>query len=144
MRAVDRAWPALPLALLALAVLVALVGVVAAPRPSDTERIAEVVEDFGAAVQERRGEDACGLLTPGAQAEQAARLGTLDCAATIRSFGTGVNGAQLRLTRVLSARITGDRAAVPRDQLLVPNGKPFGSTVQLARVDGEWRIVSVK
>lgn len=142
-RLVDRAWPALPLALVALTALVAVVGVLAAPEPTETERIADVVEDFGAAVQERRGADACALLTPGARAQQAARLGTLDCAATVGSFGTGVNGGQLRLARVISARISGDRATIARDQLRVPNGEPFGSTVELERVAGEWRIVSV-
>ena len=142
-RPVDRAWPALPLAALGVATLVALVGIVAAPQPSETDRIADTVEDFAAAVQEKRGEDACALLTPKGQQATAARLGTLGCAETIRSFGFGLDPGALRAARVASVQIVGDRATIPRAQLIVPGGKPFGRTIALERIDSEWRIATV-
>ncbi len=142
-RPVDRAWPALPLSALGVATLVALVGVAAAPQPSETDRIADTVKDFAAAVQEQRGEDACALLTPAGRQAVTARLGTLGCAATIRSFGFGIDPGVLRVARVAGVQIVGDRATIPRAQLIVPGGKPFGRTIALERVDGEWRIATV-
>ncbi len=139
----DRAWPALPLIFLAIAAVVALIGILAAPRPTEAERIADAVHDFAAAVQERRGEDACALLTPAARATAAARTGTLDCAATVRSFGLGLDAGPLRAARVVGVAVMGDRATIARDQLLVPDGKPFGLTITLERIDGAWRITAV-
>ncbi len=142
-RAVDRAWPALPLAALGVAALVAVVGVVAAPQPSETARIVGTVHDFAAAVQEKRGEDACALLTPAGRQAVTAQVGTLGCAATIRSFGYGIDPGVLRVARVTGGQIAGDRATIPRAQLLAPGGRPVGRTITLERIGGEWRIAAV-
>ncbi len=136
-------WPTLPLGALGLTVVVALAGVVAAPRPSDADRIAETVKDFAAAVQERRGEDACALLTPAGRQAVATRLGTLDCAATIRSFGFGIDAGPLRVARVGEVAVAGDRATIARDQLRGPDGKPYGRTITLERRGGTWRIAAI-
>lgn len=142
-RPIDRAWPALPLLALVLAAIVAVVGTVAAPRPSDADRIAAAVEDFAQAAQERRGADACALLTRAAQQATAARTGTLDCEQTLRSFGPGFNAGALRVARVVAVQVTGDRATIARDQLLAPDGTVFGATITLERIDGGWRIAAV-
>lgn len=139
---IDRAWPALPLALLALTALVAGVGVLAAPAPTEPERIAGTVRHFAAAVQERRGADACADLTPAARQAVAARVGTLDCAATIGSFGFGLDAGPLRSARVSGAQITGDRATVTGQQLLA-GGVPYGTPVTFERLRGRWHIASV-
>jgi len=139
----DRAWPGLPLLFLALAVVVALVGIVAAPTPTDAERIEGTLHDFAAALQERRGEDACALLTPAVQQATTARTGTLGCPATVRSFGLGIDPAPLRVARVAGVQVMGDRATIGRDQLLVPDGEPFGGATTLERIDGRWRIATL-
>lgn len=142
-RPLAGTWPVLPLLLLALAALVALAGIVAAPGPTDARRIGDTVHDFAAAVQERRGEDACALLTSTAQAATAARTGTLDCAATVRSFGFGLDAASLRAARVVGVTVVGDRAAITGEQLLGPDGKPFGRAIALERSDGRWRVAAL-
>ncbi len=141
-RPIDGAWPALPLLTLAIAAIVAVLGIVAAPQPTDADRIADTVEDFAQAVQERRGADACALLTPAARQATAARTGTLSCAEFVRSFGFGFNAGTLRVARVVDVDIAGDRATIPRDRLLVPGGKPFGRALALERIDGAWRIAA--
>ncbi|MDQ3632253.1 MAG: hypothetical protein M3417_13475 [Actinomycetota bacterium] len=141
-RPIDRAWPALPLLTLMIAALVAVIGIVAAPRATDADRIADTVEDFAQAAQERRGADACALLTPAAQQATAARTGTLSCAETIRSFGVGFDSGALRVARIVAVSVTGDRATIARDQLLAPDGKPFGRALALERIDGAWRIAA--
>lgn len=138
-----RLWPALPLLALGLALVVVVVGVVAAPRPSEADRIAETVEGFARAVQERRGEDACARLTPDGRQAVARRLGTLGCAATIRSFGYGIDAGPLRVARVVDVAISGDRATIAREQLLVPDGKSYGRAITLERVAGDWRIAAI-
>ena len=142
-RPLAGTWPVLPLLLLALAALVAVVGIVAAPRPTDVQRVGETVRDFAGALQERRGEDTCALLTPTAQQAAAARTGTLDCAATVRSFGLGVDAGPLRAARVVGVTVVGERATIAREQLLVPDGKPFGAAIALERIDGRWRIAAL-
>lgn len=142
-RPIDRAWPALPLLALLIAAIVAVIGTAAAPRATDADRIADAVNDFAQAAQERRGADACALLTPAGQQATAARTGTLDCAGTLRSFGPGFDAGRLRVARVVGVEVTGDRATIARDQLLVPDGKPFGRTITLERIDGDWRIAAV-
>lgn len=112
-RPIDGAWPALPLLTLAIAAIVAVLGIVAAPQPTDADRIADTVEDFAQAVQERRGADACALLTPAARQATAARTGTLSCAEFVRSFGFGFNAGTLRVARVVDVDIAGDRATIP-------------------------------
>jgi len=123
--------------------MVALVGIVAAPGPTDAQRVEDAVHDFAAALQERRGGDACALLTPAAQQAAAARTGTLDCASTVRSFGLGVDAGPLRAARVVGVSVVGDRATIAREQLLVPDGKPFGAAITLERIDGRWRIAAL-
>lgn len=142
-RPIDRAWPALPLLALVVAVIVAVIGIVAAPRATDAGRIADAVKEFARAAQERRGPDACARLTPTAQQAVAARTGTLDCAATVRSFGVGFDAGQLRVARIVEVEVAGDRATIARDQVLVPDGKPFGRALALERIDGEWRVAAV-
>lgn len=139
-RALDHAWPALALIALGLAALVAVIGVIAAPARPEVERIDDAVETLARAVQERRGEDACAALTPAARRIVAARLGTLDCAATIRSFGLGIDAGRLRAARVVGARVDGDRALVAREQLVLPDGAPFGGAVTLERRGGAWQV----
>jgi len=139
----DRAWPRLPLLFLALAVVVALIGIVAAPTPTDAERIEDTLHDFAAALQERRGEDACALLTPAVQQAATARTGTLDCPGTARSFGLGIDPARLRVARVAGVQVADDRATIAREQLLVPDGEPFGGVTTLERIDGRWRIATL-
>ncbi len=142
-RPLAGTWPVLPLLLLALAALVAVVGILAAPSPTDARRIGDTVHDFAAALQERRGEAACALLTPTAQAATAARTGTLGCAATVRSFGLGFNAASLRATRVVGVTVVGDRAAITGEQILGPDGKPFGRAIALERIDDRWRVAAL-
>lgn len=142
-RPLAGTWPVLPLLLLALAVVVALVGIVAAPTPTDAERIGDTVHDFAGALQERRGEDACALLTPVAQQAASARMGTLGCAATVRSFGLGIDGGRLRGAHLVGVEVAGDRATIPREQLRVPDGAPFGGAITLERTDGRWRIATL-
>lgn len=140
--ATARAWPALPLALLALAALVALAGVLAAPAPSPTDRMADAVQDFGAAVQELRGEAACADLTPAARRAVAARTGTLDCATTIRSFGFGIDPGPLREAAITHAQVTGTRATVTGQELLA-HGRPYGRPLTLERLGGRWLIAAL-
>lgn len=139
-RPIDRAWPALPLIALALAAVVAVVGVLAAPRETEVQRIDDTVSAFARAAQEKRGEDACALLTPDAQRTVAARLGTLTCAETVRSFGVGFDTARLRVAKVVAATVTGQGAIVARDQLVLADGAPFGGGVVLVRTGERWRI----
>lgn len=139
----DRAWPGLPLLFLALAAVVALVGIIAAPTPTDAERIEGTLHDFAGALQERRGEDACALLTPAAQRTATARTGTLDCPATARSFGLGIDPAPLRTARVTGVQVAGGRATIAREQLLVSDGEPFGGVTTLEHIDGRWRIATL-
>jgi len=122
---------------------VALVGVIAAPRPSEADRIAEAVQGFALAAQERRGEDACGLLTPRARQAVAARTGTLDCATTIRSFGFGIDAAALRAARIAGVRVVGSRATIASEQLLQPDGSPFDRGLALERTGDDWRIAEL-
>lgn len=142
-RAVDRAWPALPLIALGLAVVVALVGILAAPRATDLQRIDDAVGDFAGAVAERRGEDACALLTPAAQQAVAARLGTVDCAGTVRSFGLGFDAGRLRVATVRDATVTGNRASVAREQLVLPDGAPYRGGLTLERAGDRWRLATL-
>ncbi len=143
MRALNRAWPALPLGLLLLAAIVVVIGVVAAPAPTDTRRVEDAVHDLARAVRETRGEDACALLTPAARRVVAARTGTLSCAATLRSFGLGVDAAALEASRVTGVTVTGDRAMVAREQLLQPDGTPFGRGVALQRDADGWLVAGL-
>ncbi len=142
-RAVDRAWPALPLIALGLAVVVAVVGVLAAPREGDLARIDDAVHDFARAVQEQRGEDACALLTPAARRAVAQRLGTVGCAGTVRSFGIGLDAGRLRVATVREATITGDRAGVAREQLVLPDGAPYRGGLTLERAGGGWLLATL-
>jgi hypothetical protein len=124
----------------ALTLLAAAVGLLAAPEPSPTARIATTIKDFAAAVDERRGEDACALLTPAAAAAVARSIGTLDCAQTIRAFGYRLNTAPLRVAAVRRADVVGATARIAPDQLNVPGGRTFGPGVALKRVGGDWRV----
>ncbi len=138
-----RLWPALPLLALALTVLVAIVGVVAAPGTPEVERLDDAVHDVATAVAEQRGADACALMTPATQAAVAARIGTLACPAVIRSFGAGFPADRLRTATVRGATITGDRATVATDQVVVPDGAPYGAPLQLERTGGSWRLAAL-
>lgn len=125
---------------MALTLLAVAIGLLAAPAPTPAARIATTVEDFAAAVDERRGEDACALLTPAAALEVARSIGTLDCAQTIRSFGYRLNTAPLRVATVRRADVTGAKATIAPDQLIVPGGRTFGPGIALERIDGDWRV----
>lgn len=137
---VDRSWPLVPLGLLALALLVAVVGIAAAPAASEQDQITTTVQDFAAAVDERRGEDACALLTPAAARRTAASIGTLSCATVVRSFGYAGDTRALRAAKLRGVEVRGDRATVAPDQLIVPGGRPFGPGISLRRIDGAWRV----
>ncbi len=141
-RPIDRAWPALPLLALVLAALVAVIGVLAAPEEREVDRIGEAVHDFARAAQERRGEDACALLTPSARQVIAARLGTLTCAETVRSFGVGLDTRRLALAEVVGAAVVGEQATVATQQLVLPGNEAFGRGVRLERSGGSWRIAA--
>jgi phage tail tape-measure protein len=140
---IDRGWPAAPLLVLALAAVVVVVGIAAAPAPTDRQRVGEALHDVARAVQERRGEDACALLTPHAQQAVAARTGTLDCADTVRTFGLGVDAAALEAAQVTGVSVAGTRATVARGQLLQPDGTPFGKGAVLERAGDGWRLVAL-
>lgn len=135
-----RAWPLAPLALLALAVVIVVVGLIAAPAESTQDQIADTVEDFAAAVDERRGEDTCALLTPAAARATAASIGTLDCATVVRSFGYAVDTGPLRVAEVRQVEVRGEKATIAPAALIVPGGKPFGPGIALERVGDEWRV----
>ncbi len=135
-----RLWPLAPLALLALAAVIVVVGLLAAPAESAQDRIADTVHDFAAAVDERRGEDACALLTPAAARATAASIGTLDCATVVRSFGYAVDTGPLRVADVRRVDVNGDKATIAASELIVPGGKPFGPGIALERVGREWRV----
>ena len=139
-RLIDRAWPLAPLALLALAAAIVVVGLLAAPAESTRDQIADAVHDFAAAVDERRGEDACALLTPAATRATAASIGTLDCATVVRSFGYAVDTGPLRVADVRRVEVRGEKATIAPDELTVPGGKPFGPGIALERVGGAWRV----
>ncbi|MBA2348309.1 MAG: hypothetical protein H0V81_08435 [Solirubrobacterales bacterium] len=139
-RLIDRAWPLAPLGLLGLALVIVVIGLLAAPAETPQDRIAGTVEDFAAAVDERRGEDACALLTPAAAKATADSIGTLGCATVVRSFGFAVDTGPLRVATILRADVNGTKATIPADQLIVPGGKPFGPGIALERVDGQWRV----
>src|SRR5438067_3741844 len=66
---IDRLWPWGPIALVGLALLIGLNSIAKQPPKSDTDVIADVVHKFGKAVEDKRGEDACALLTPAAQSQ---------------------------------------------------------------------------
>lgn len=137
---IDRAWPLAPLGLLGLALLVVVIGMLAAPAESARDRIADTVEDFAAAVDERRGEDACALLTPAAARATADSIGTLDCATVVRSFGYAVDTGPLRVATIREVEVSGAKATIAPDQLIVPGGKPFGPGITLKRVGDQWRV----
>ncbi len=136
----SRAWPLVPIALVGVALAIVVVGVLTAPAETPRERIAETVEAFAAAVDERRGEDACALLTPAAERATAASIGTVDCATVVRSFGYAVDTGPLRVATILRADVVGEKATIAPDQLIVPGGKPFGPGLALERVGDEWRV----
>lgn len=141
---VDRAWPRLAVALLGAAALVALLGLVLAPRESPADRVRDAVSDFAGAVERRQGTQACGLLTPAAQLATAQRTGTLDCARTIQTFGAGIDTAGLADARIAKVTVTGPTATIAASDVLRGDGSPLGLAITLQQVLGHWRIAGVQ
>jgi hypothetical protein len=132
---IDRTWPRLPLALVALAALVVVVSLATAPGPGDAEQVGDVVEDFGVAAADRDGEGMCDALTPRLRAAVAARIDRLDCPRFARSFGLGTPGRQLRDAPREPVVLRGDRAA----QAL----PTIGIRLDLERTAAGWRIAAL-
>ena len=80
--------------------------------------------------------------TPAAREAASARVGTLGCAETIRSFDIGLDAAALRAARLTAVRVAGERATIPPGGLVAPGGRPLGRTITLERSLGIWRIAS--
>jgi hypothetical protein len=141
---VDRAWPRVPLALLALSALVLAIALIASPKPSDTVQIHDLVHDFGKAAADRRGDDACRLLTPLARAEVTAQIPTEPCDRYVRSFGVGFDASSLGGATIRRVQIVGSRAAIARADLVDGKGDALGLAIGLQRVGGDWRIAGFK
>lgn len=139
-RWVDRLWPWGPIVLVALAVLTGINSIANRPPPSDTDRIADVIHDFGKAVDDRRGEDACALLTPKAQRELVAEVPTVTCPVAVRSFGLGFDPRALGDASIKAITVTGARGIIRRADLTTQGGVAIGLQPTFLKVGGDWRI----
>jgi hypothetical protein len=138
---VDRAWPQVAVALLALALVITAVAYATQPGRQDDDQVRAVLTDFVNAAADRDADTACGLLTAaGKQAVTAPVPGT-SCEVYARSFGfdvAGLGGATLRLDRAL-----GDRVVLDGTNMTAPDGTPVQRRMELVRVDGDYRINSL-
>ena len=139
-RPIDAAWPALPLAALGIAVLVALLAVLLAPERSVEDQVRDDVDALAQAVQQGRGEDACARLASPLREVVLARTAPLACPAAIRTFGLGIDAEALRRGDIAEVTVVGDQARVLRQDIRFPGGQVFSNGLQLLRVDGTWRL----
>lgn len=115
----------------------------AAPGRSAADQVTDTLDRFSAALAERRGEDACADLTRAARRGVEQRTGTLDCAATLRTFGLGLDASALRAGRIVRVTVAGTRAVIEARDLLAPSGRPVGPRVTFERDGDEWRIATL-
>lgn len=139
-RWVDRLWPWGPIVLVALAVLTGLNSIANRPAPSDTDQIADVVHDFGKAVDDKRGEEACALLTPAARRQLVAEVPTVTCPVAVRSFGLGFDPRALGDASIRAITVHGTTGIIRRADLVTANDVSIGLELTFAKTDGHWRI----
>jgi hypothetical protein len=140
---IDRLWPWGPIVLVVLAVLTGLNSIANRPPPSDTDRIADVIRDFGKAVDDRRGEDACALLTPAAQRELVAEVPTVTCPVAVRSFGLGFDPRALGDASIRAITVQGTTGIIRRADLTTAGGVAIGLEPRFAKVGGDWKIAAL-
>lgn len=121
--------------MLALALALAPLG---ACGGREDEAVGDAVRAYLAAVADRDGKRACGLLTRGAQlrtfrtrrAHAGADHPSQACAAVVASFGPLYGVERVRGVAVSRIAVEGDRAKARAD----------GFAVKLVKVDGEWKL----
>jgi len=142
-RWIDRLWPWGPIVLVILAVLTALNSIANQPPDSDTDVIADVVHDFGKAVDHKRGEDACALLTPEAQRELVADVPTVTCEVAVRSFGLGFDPLALGDASIKAITVTGATGTILRQDLQNASKIAIGLQLTFTKVNGKWLISGI-
>lgn len=140
---IDRVWPWGPIGLVVLAVLIGLNSIAHEPPKSDTDVIADVTHDFGKAVADKRGEDACALLTPEAQRELVAQVPTVTCPVAVRSFGLGFDPVALGDASIKAITVHGLQGYILRKDLTTANDVSIGIGLTFAKVAGHWRIAGI-
>lgn len=142
-RWIDKLWPWGPVALVVLAVLVGLNSIANQPPDPDTDQIADVVHDFGKAVGDRRGEDACALLTPEGQRQLVAQVPTVTCPVAVRSFGLGFDPIALGEASIKAITVQGATGVITRADLTNGQGISLGIALTFAKTGEHWRISGI-
>lgn len=137
---IDRLWPWGPIALVVLAVLTGLNSIAHQPAKSDTDHIGDLVHDFGKAVDDRRGEDACAMLTPAAQQQLVAQVPTVTCPVAVRSFSLGFDPAALGEASIKAITVRGTAGVIRRTDLTNAAGISLGLGLTFRKTGGRWLI----
>lgn len=138
---VHRAWPWVPLALLAVALIVVLAAFAVQPSVQDDDRVRYTFEDFVDAAGNRDASAACALLTAQGQRALTAAVPGVSCETYARSFGfdvSGLGGVTLNLPRKLP-----DTVVLDRTNMVAADGTPVLRSLQLVRVGDDYRIASL-
>jgi hypothetical protein len=137
---IDKLWPWGPIVLLVLAVLTGLNSISKQPAKSDPDQINDVVHNFGKAVADKRGEDACALLTLAAQKQLVAEVPTVTCPVAVRSFGLGFDPIALGGATLKKINVTGTSATIARPDLVTAHDVSIGLALTFAKTGGHWQI----
>jgi hypothetical protein len=140
---IDKLWPWGPIVLVALAVLTGINSIAKQPPKSDTDKIADVVHDFGKATDNKRGEEACALLTASGRRALVAQVPTVTCPVLVRSFSLGFDTRALSIANIKAITVTGTTGTIRRDELLDERDAPLGIALTLTKEDGQWRISAI-
>ena len=134
-----------PLTLVAIAALIAFAG---CGGDDEASSPAGAVRAYNDAVADGDGERACGYLDPAAQEELRqstqgeARKSCREIIELLAAFYDDATKKRLRDARV-AATTEGDRAAARLRSPGALGGPEQEQTLELRRVDGEWKIVSL-
>ncbi len=137
---IDRLWPWGPIVLVVLAVLAGLNSIAKQPPKNDYDQINDLVHDFGTAVDAKRGDDACGMLTDTGRTELVAQVPTVTCEVAVRSFGLGFDPKALADAHINGIDLQGTTAAIAPAKLLTGGDVPIGLSLRFQKVDGRWKI----
>ncbi len=141
---IDKLWPWGPIVLVVLAVLTGINSIAKQPPESDTDRIADVVHNFGEAVDNKRGDEACAMLTSDAQQQLVAEVPTVTCPVAVRSFGLGFDPYALGRSNIKAIHVVGTTATIGRTELVNERDVPIGIGLALSKVGGEWQISAIQ
>jgi hypothetical protein len=140
---IDKLWPWGPIVLVVLAVLTGINSIAKQPPKSDTDQIADVVRDFGKAADDKRGDEACALLTASGRRALLAEVPTVTCPVLVRSFGLGFDTHALGIANIKGIAVMGTTGTIRRDELLNGQNVPLGIALTLTKEDGRWRISAI-